>query len=92
MKIRHSMELLLNLGNYSNIKLISDVSMDTESEGDVAFAKSVAAEIGQDEPVTVQDFDKLTLTMCINSLEEQKKALDEVDAELFDKPKSAPGR
>jgi hypothetical protein len=68
-EIRHSVELLLNLGNYSNIKLIASVAADAEPGDNVA------------------EVDKTVREMVIQSLEEQKKALEEADADLFSAPK-----
>jgi hypothetical protein len=89
MKIRSSIELLLNLGNYSNIKLIGDVQIDTELQDDLLKLQSLPGGAGVTADSSPEELAGLVQQLVIDSLKEQKEALDDLNAEFFEKPARA---
>lgn len=72
MKIRKSIVVKLNLGDktYSDVTLFEDVTIDTETDPNFS-GKSL------------KECNKLVLDMVLSSIQDQRKALDELPLETY---------
>ena len=85
MKIRQSVELLLNLGNYQNLKIIGDVTLDSDSDMPLVYDAAKQYGIEVSSPASPAELTAVARRLVLESLQEQKQAIDELPTDTFNK-------